>query len=379
MLGLLYARKTERNPAGWGALFEEFCAIDAGQPAASVASAISNFEPDVIYLHNLESLAAVEELLNSGTPVVRMVHDHSLYCLRTYKYNYFTRKPCTRAFSAHCVFPCLATVARNRGGSFPVRWASYREKRKELQLNRKCRHLMVYSDYCRQELVRNGFDPDRITLHVPIRDAGKPCVSSSFAERNLVLFTGQILRGKGVDLLLRALAKVHAPFECLVFGDGSSRQACERLAVRLGLGDRVQFRGYVAPGELARFYSEASLVAVSSIWPEPFGMVGPEAMRHGLPVVAFDAGGIAEWLKDGVNGFLVPWGDTNAYAARIETLLRDKELAREMGVRGRERVTRIYSPEGQVGILEDVLFNITNKEQSSNESLSVLTLDGHCQ
>jgi len=59
-------------------------------------------------------------------------------------------------------------------------------------------------------------------------------------------------------------------------------------------------------------------------------------------VVAFDAGGIREWLIDGYNGCLVPWMDRAAYAARVEELLRNKALARQMGERGRELVTEHY-------------------------------------
>jgi glycosyltransferase involved in cell wall biosynthesis len=100
------------------------------------------------------------------------------------------------------------------------------------------------------------------------------------------------------------------------------------------LKDRVKFHGFVARDELKHFYQQASLLAVSSVWPEPFGLVGREAMCHALPVVGFDAGGIREWLFDGENGFLVPWMDTDAFAARMEQLLRDKELARKLGRAG---------------------------------------------
>ena len=82
--------------------------------------------------------------------------------------------------------------------------------------------------------------------------------------------------------------------------------------------------GYVPRAELWQHYLDATVFAMSSVWPEPFGMVGPEAMRWGLPVVAFDAGGIREWLTDGENGFLVPWMNTQQYASRIEQLLSNK-------------------------------------------------------
>jgi len=59
-------------------------------------------------------------------------------------------------------------------------------------------------------------------------------------------------------------------------------------------------------------------------------------MRCGLPVIAFDAGAISEWLLDGVNGFLVPWRDRDAFAERVDVLLQDKALARRLGQNGRQ-------------------------------------------
>ena len=61
-------------------------------------------------------------------------------------------------------------------------------------------------------------------------------------------------------------------------------------------------------------------------------------MRYGLPVVGFDAGGIRDWLHDGENGFVVPHMDDRQFAARIEQLLKDKTLARSLGLRGRTMV-----------------------------------------
>src|SRR4030095_12504297 len=99
------------------------------------------------------------------------------------------------------------------------------------------------------------------------------------------------------------------PFECLILGDGNHRSYCESLTKQLGLSDRVKFKGFVPQDELKSYYRECTVVALSSVWPEPIATVGLEVMRHGLPVVAFDVGGVSEWLVDGCNGFLVPWMD----------------------------------------------------------------------
>jgi glycosyltransferase involved in cell wall biosynthesis len=285
-----------------------------------------------------------------------MVHDHALYCMRGYKYNYFTRRICTRAFSPFCVFPCLASVGRNHDGGFPLKWVSYSAKKREIALNQRCDHLIVYSEYLKQELVRNGFAPDKIDVCVPIRVWAEADRISTFHSRNLILFAGQLIRGKGVDALLCALAKVKTHFECAILGDGSHRRSCERLCAKLRLNDRVRFHGYVLPSELATFYHEASVFIMGSLWPEPFGMAGPEAMRYGLPVVAFDAGGIREWLTDGENGFLIPWKNIDLFAARLDQLLKDKAAARRIGRCAFETVQR-YDSGRQIAHLERIFHN----------------------
>src|SRR5205085_9146746 len=90
------------------------------------------FATDAIYVHKWDHLASIETWLNGAAPLVRMVHDHDIYCLRSYRYNPLTRRICTRAAGAHCVFPCLAPIKRNRGAGLPIRWASFFEKQREI-------------------------------------------------------------------------------------------------------------------------------------------------------------------------------------------------------------------------------------------------------
>ena len=326
----------ESGDTEWRDVFADRVALGESARAGAMEHALALFQPDVVYLHKYSDPRVLHALENCGRPVIRMVHDHDLYCMRSYKYNFFSRQICTRAASAYCVFPCGASIGRGSAKGFPIRWVSYGAKRREIDTNKKFHRLIVATDYMRNELLRNGFALEQIETHAPVPRPVDSPDDPSFSSRNLIVYSGQIIRGKGVDVLLESLARVSSPFECLILGDGSQRAECERLSRRLGLGDRVHFAGFVLQSRVAESYRDASLAVMSSLWPEPFGAAGLEAMRSGLPVVAFDAGAISEWLLDGGNGFLAPWMDRDAFAGRVDAILSDKALARRLGQSGRQ-------------------------------------------
>ena len=354
-LGLVHGTRTGREEEAWTEVFPDRYSLLSARGPEVLRAALADFRPDAIFLHKLADLELVAALADCGVPVVRMVHDHDLYCLRSYKYNPLNRQPCTRALSPFCVFPCGGTVGRSKCGSkLPFEWVSYTAKRRELALNRRLARLLVASEYMKAELLRNGFLAEQVEIHAPVPVAVEADTASSFSPRNRLVYAGQIIRGKGVDVLLESLARVRVPFECVILGDGNHRAACEALAKKLELSHRVQFAGFVPQPEIVRHYADASVAVMSSLWPEPFGAVGLEAMRCGLPVVAFDAGGIREWLIDGWNGFLVPWMNRARYAEAIEELLRDKALARKMGARGRQWVGERFGFPKYIDGLEDL-------------------------
>ena len=358
---LLHGPPTGKAEQEWRALFDQCFSLAGSNSLSSASAAVREFQPDAIYVHKMSDRRVLQALAESAIPVVHMVHDHDLYCMRSYKYFPLTRTICTRAAGLRCIFPCGASVARNRGGGFPVKWVSYRARMAEIALNRRFQRIIVATDYMRQELLRNGFDGRRIEIHAPVPRTSDGAVQASFGDRNLIVYSGQVIRGKGVDVLLESLAQVRMPFECVICGDGNHRHHCEQLALKLGLAGRVRFTGYVPPAELATFYAEASLAVVSSVWPEPFGATGLEAMRHGLPVVAFDVGGINEWLVDGQNGFLAPWMDSAQFAGRIEQLLGDKSLAHRLGARGKQIIREKFSFDEYISGLEKMFSRIVNQ------------------
>ena len=365
-VAILHGAATGRDLTTWNEIFTERHALPPVRASAALQHALTEFRPDIIFLHKLADLDLLESAAGCGVPVVRMVHDHDLYCLRGYKYNPLTRRICTRAASPYCVFPCGGTVARNRSGGFPLKWLSYGDKQRELALNRRFHRLVAATEFMRDELVRNGFRPEQIEILAPVPPSSDESFHCTFSGRNRLVYAGQIIRGKGVDVLLESLAKVTVRFECVILGDGNHRPHCEQLSARLGLTDRVHFAGFVSQDKIAGYYRDASVAVMSSVWPEPFGATGLEAMRCGLPVVAFDAGGIREWLIDGWNGFLVPWMDRTRYAASVETLLRNKSEARTLGANGRHWVGEQFGLPKYLSELEDLFYRVGAPTAISN-------------
>jgi len=117
------------------------------------------------------------------------------------------------------------------------------------------------------------------------------------------------------------------------------------------VSERVRFKGWLSAEELAHELAEASMVVVPSVWPEPFGLVGIEALAAGRPVVASATGGIGDWLEDGVSGLCITPGDAPALARALNELLADPAKQRAMGAAGRTTVAARFSAKHHVAAL----------------------------
>jgi glycosyltransferase involved in cell wall biosynthesis len=125
-------------------------------------------------------------------------------------------------------------------------------------------------------------------------------------------------------------------------------------AAEEGLSSRLHLAGWQDAGAIEWLYQRANIVAFPSVWDEPFGLVGIEAMAHGKPVVAFSVGGVSDWLADGVTGLAVPRRDQQALTDALDRLLNDSALARRLGAAGRARVDHEFSPERHVSLIENL-------------------------
>ncbi|HPU49970.1 MAG TPA: glycosyltransferase [Burkholderiaceae bacterium] len=173
------------------------------------------------------------------------------------------------------------------------------------------------------------------------------------ADRFLMLHLGRLVRRKGLDNVIEAMARM-APgndAHLLVVG-GTSPEPDERLTPEIGrlrdlaaghgLADRVEFVGRLEHAELPDWYVAAD-VFVSTPTYEPFGIAPLEAMACGLPVVGSRVGGMEHTVINGLTGFLVPPMDPDALAERLDVLRGNPEIGARMGSSGVGRVRRYYT------------------------------------
>ena len=304
---------------------------------------LKKIKPEIIYVHKCMNIQMLKAFRFFGVPLIRMQHDHDMYCMRSYKYNPLTRHICTKKAGLGCVFPCMASLKRDRSKGSGFSWVSYFKQMQQIEINKTFDEVFVVTNYMKEELIRQDFHQDKIFIFPPVPVEKNNLPVPQFSDENILVFATQIIRGKGLDCLLKALSMVKNDFKLYIFGEGSHKEACIELTKELKLEEKVFFKGFVPQEELSAIYENATLGTVPSVWPEPIATVGLEFLRHGLPVVGFDAGGIKDWLKDDETGYLIPWMDIEKMAEKIDLLLTDKTLARKLGKQGKDFVNREYN------------------------------------
>jgi glycosyltransferase involved in cell wall biosynthesis len=156
----------------------------------------------------------------------------------------------------------------------------------------------------------------------------------------LIIAVGRLVKRKGLDCLLQAVAKIQIPtVKVVLIGDGPERNHLESLAVALGIRQQILFLGAVSEEKKFQYLSVSDVFTLPSLH-EGFGIVFLEAMYCGLPIITTDNGGQADFLKDRRNGFLVPVGDAEAMADKILILVQNHDLRMWMSVNNREDVKR---------------------------------------
>ena len=155
-----------------------------------------------------------------------------------------------------------------------------------------------------------------------------------FGEDGVVLFVGRLDPLKGVDILMRAVAQLERAdtTRTIIVGGGEADAEMTRLRAlcdELGIAERVSFLGRMAQHELPLYYSAADVSVIPSYY-ESFGLVALESMACGTPVIASRVGGLPTIVKDGVNGYLIPWRCPEPFADGLDVLLGNAAIRQSM-------------------------------------------------
>jgi len=223
---------------------------------------------------------------------------------------------------------------------------------------RHAAHVFTPSAYLRGLALAWGVSPDRVSVLPnpvpPLPDLpDREELRRGFGLNGATLaFAGRLTAQKALGRALAAVAAAE-DVRLVVAGDGPDREPLERHARTLGIEDRVTFIGAQPRRRVIELFSAADATILSSSW-ENFPHTVVEALAVGTPVLAMESGGVGEIVLDGVNGLLVPAGDTAQLASAVRRYFADDALRKQLRAAAAPSVAA-YAPERVFGELESAL------------------------
>ena len=291
-----------------------------------------------IHGDNLLGILLAERVGGSAIHRVGVVRDNRFLCAR--------RDQQTRVGGTACVTCSADCHAGTRLADARLRLIARHIGRQRRRALRRCDDLVATSRYLERQITGLGAMPPvtRIANPGSDRPAGlAQAASEPWPGTNIVL-VGQINDNKGQEALAAHLPELirRIPDVRLHFA-GRGDAARDRMIARAGAdADRLCFHGYLDRDAIRALYQRCQIAALPTRWPEPFGRVPLEAGLSRRPVVAFDVGGLAEQIVQGVTGHVVRAGDYDGFIAALAALAQNPALCERMGAAGARHIASRY-------------------------------------
>ncbi len=341
-VGLLYAKRARPPlPCERSALCPGLSMQGSKETARDqVRRMAAEFRPDLVHVNRLSEWEPVS-WLSSEFPTVAFMHDHfPVACPGFGKFLKTAEDTCSRKVGPYCA---IAPWVQNCGSRRPwVHLPRYAIAGKSHGGDSRLKRYLVASRYMKGELTLNGVPESQVAV------VGLPGPSpwGRPGGGEGILYVGRLTADKGVRILVEAVGKMERKPALTIVGEGPMRAELQDSAKRLGL--EADFTGWLEGEALRDAFESTAIVVVPSLWPEPFGLVGLEAMAAGRPIVGFDRGGIKEWLADGENGKLVAKADAPTLAKALTEMMKDATQRARLGQTGLERVAAHFSQEAHL-------------------------------
>jgi len=374
-----------RYPSHWAEVRENSSGESKFQELIREAS------PDVFHLHSwtagagLRHLSQVAEL---GIPCVATMHVPSALCLRgTMLLNgegpcdgRIDEKRCGRCWAMARGLPGplafglahlprlsltqsgLAKVARRTATMLSVR-SLVRDQARDLKtMAALCERVIAPSQWVRAALEANAFPAHKIVISrqavaQSLVEQGARRRARDLGEEIRIGFVGRLEHYKGVHTLLEAMALIprDVPIRLLVAGSGTEVPYLRGLEAAAEGDKRIEFLGEISHDRLAGFLEQIDVLAVPSIYMETGPLVVLEAHTFGIPVMGANIGGIAERIRDGVNGWLLPFDDSAAWAAAMRDVATNRDKLMRCAANARPGRTMADVAIDMASLYQDVL------------------------
>ncbi|HZW56236.1 MAG TPA: glycosyltransferase family 4 protein [Nitrososphaerales archaeon] len=328
---------------------------------------VDEFDPSVVHFHNYQMrfyamflLAFLNSLNRKRHPVVNTIHNDADDIFSQYVLTYFPLDRIVTVTKRISLELMEAGVPADRVAHVPNMVDSERYR----AADRKTVRRML------------GVEEDSPIILYPSRLVGR--------EGNLIL---DAMRGKGLDLLMRALPEVLdwiPDAKVLLLGNDNvftneverSKRRLKKMAEKMGAKDSLLFFKRFVPNEMLPSVFAASDIVVSLSSREAFGMVFIEGMAAGKPVVGATSNinGVAEVVPDELAGLLVPENDSHATARAITKILLDEKLKAEMGLNGIKWVKKKFDTRVVLPKLIATYQSVANQISDRHERIESLEI-----
>ena len=330
----------------YGAFFTKFPGAQLFQTAFDGIYAPDNLpedEFDLACIHKVSSLdyhIRFQKQFNERATL--FVHDHEYYCPRFTKSLPITNKGCDRKYKSQTCSICAMMQP-------PFTWkhglvAEINEKitffQDRLDVMRRYQHTVVLSRFLRDNLLFNGFAPNRLNVIFPYVSTPEKMPVRENTSTPMILFISQLDGGKNLEAFLKVLSRLHHSFQATIVGDGQYKSILERSVKKMNLEDKVRFHALSQPEDYY-LHADIALIPLSPL--EPYSLEVAECAAWGLPVVSSPSRGLAEALQNGINGFTESNHDIDAMATSVEKLLGAPELRQELGANGYKLIQENFS------------------------------------
>ncbi len=334
--GVRIKRLYTSYPGRWRA----YLSLYNPQVVSEIKKELETFHPDIVHVHNVHvhlSYHSIAIAARSGALVFLTAHDTMLFD--------YGKSLNTKKVSAFALWRAQGLRFNLLSNLFIRHYVRYVTK--VVAVSHALKEALTNNGFKNIEVVHNGIDASIWTRPNGVDEYKK---SLGIGEQ-AILFGGRLSGSKGARKLIEALSiivKTIPEAQLLVVGNKDAyTEGMLSYAQKLGVRGSLVFTGWLVGDELLRAYYAATVVAVPSLYLDPFPTINLEAMACRKPVVATCFGGSSEVVKDTVTGFIVDPHNAEALATKLKELLEDKTTNKAFGEAGYERVTTEFSLDAQ--------------------------------